>query len=246
MLSLLRPAVIASVVGIMGSLWLIWSYFQTQHAVKWWSRKQSSQLFHEAEKIRDGLLQETFTMRRRLELSLVDETGISASHQQNWLTKLDDWHSYLRKLSDHLSPAYIEDSLPLAIHSLIEPWQASYPQLNFTSELPPSWHPESADLSIVVLRMLDELLQLNAVEASLVHIGLQAQRSLWNQAISELSVQFVYPDAAALISCYASRDREYLGRAFRFLASGQCYHHKKNLTVVWYFRWSPQTDGSQK
>ena len=85
------------------SLWLLLCNLRTQKALQWWFQRQSIHLSHEAEKIRDGLLQEAFTIRRSLELSLGENGYNSVTQSQDWLNKIEKFHNSLQQLSDRLS-----------------------------------------------------------------------------------------------------------------------------------------------
>lgn len=219
----------------MGLLWLLASYLRAQQALQWWSQRQSMQLFREAEKIRDGLLQESFTMRRSLELSLIDDVELSTKTSEDWLKKIQGFHYSLDQLSDRLSPAYIEDSLPLAIQCVVERWRTCNPRLKIEMELPEPWRHEPPDRSMVILRALDELLRITSSELLTeisMHISLKQQGDL-----GELIVHISYPNVSTLICYSRPKELQYLSQTFRFLTSGQCFCRRKKLTVAWYFRW---------
>ena len=156
------------------------SYLRSQKALQWWQQKQSKQLSREAEKIRDGLLQESFTLRRILELSLLNEDLTSTQLNQDLLEKMEKFHQSLEQLSDRLSPAYIEDSLPLAIQCVVESWQTSNSNVKIEMELPAVWRQEPLDRSLLILKILDELLQMSSSELVTelsIHISLKEQRN---------------------------------------------------------------------
>lgn len=219
----------------MSLLWFRAYYLRTQQALQWWFRRQSMQMCRESEKIRDGLLQESFSMRRSLELSLVDNVEISTKKSEDWLKKVENLHHSLEELSDRLSPAYIEDSLPLAIEWLLTKWRSRNPRLKFEMELPAHWRHEPPDRSMVILRVLDELLRITSSELLTdisIHVSLKLQGD-----IGELIVHISYLDLPTLVSYYNLKDLEYLSQTFRFLTSGQCFRRRKKLSVVWYFCW---------
>lgn len=211
------------------------SYLRSQRALQWWQARQSRHLSVEAEKIRDGLLQESFTIRRSLELSLLNERSTSTPLNQDLLKKMEEFYHSLEQLSDRLSPAYIEDSLPLAIQGVVESWQKCNSNLKIEMELPANWTQEPCDRSLVIFRVLDELLRITLSELLTelsIHIRLKQQGN-----IGELIVHISYPDAPTLISYWGREDLEYLSQSFQFLTSGQCLRRKQELTVDWYFRW---------
>ena len=177
-------------------------------------------------------------MRRSLEVSLIDNIELSTQRNQDWLKKIEKLHYSLEQLSDRLAPAYLEDSLPLAIQYVVEPWQKCNPRLKIEMELPARWRHELPDRSLVVLRVLDELLRITASELLAevsIYIDLKIQEN-----IGELSIHVSYPDLARLTSYSKLKELEYLKLTFQFLTSGQCYHRRKNLTLVLYFKWVVQ------
>ncbi|WP_243146918.1 hypothetical protein [Scytonema sp. UIC 10036] len=60
--------------------WLLVSHHQAQQALVWWYSKQWMRMCEKGETIRNGLLQESFIIRRHLELSSVNR---SESQQQD-------------------------------------------------------------------------------------------------------------------------------------------------------------------
>lgn len=222
---------------IMCLLSFLASSSRTQQALQWWFRRQSMQLSLEAEKIRDGLLQESFTMRRTLELSLLDNVEISTKKSQDCLKTIENFYHCLEQLSDRLSPAYIEDSLPLAIQWVIESWRYN-PNLKFQLDLPAHWRHEQPDRSQIILRALDELLRITSSEL-LTEISIYVSLKLQGD-VGELIVHISYPDVPTLVFYSGLKDLKYLSQTFRFLTSGQCFCRRKDLTVDWYFRWVTQ------
>lgn len=198
------------------------------------------QLFIEAENIREGLLQDSFSMRRSLELSLGDKFEPSAKLHKDWLEKVEHFHHSLEELNDRLSPAYIEDSLPLALQYALNTWKRRHPQLTFQMELPAKWRQEALERSRVILMALDELLRITLskfLTETSIYIQLKPQGCK-----GELRVQITYPDESTLTSSSSSKDLDYLSQAFCFLTSGQCFHQQNNLTVTWCFRWKAPKD----
>lgn len=192
------------------------------------------QLFHESQKIRDGLLQESFTIRRSLERSLEDDTVLSVDKSQDWLNQVEKFHYSLEQLSNRLFPAFIEESLPLAIQFIIETWQKSHAKLKFKLDLPSYWRQEPSDLSLVVVKVLDELLKitLTGMTEVSIYISLKLQ-----SGVGRLIVQTFYPDESTLVSSYSAKDLEYLSQSFQFLTSGQCFYQRKDTTLSWCCCW---------
>ena len=102
-----------------------------QQALQWWFYREFLKLFLESEKIRDDLLQESFTIRRDLDLLIIDNLNLSVTRIPAYIRKIDNFHHSLVQLSDRLCPIYIQDSLPLSIECLLEQWINSHPYLDF-------------------------------------------------------------------------------------------------------------------
>jgi hypothetical protein len=206
-------------------------YGKTQKALQWWYGRQSMRLFQEAETIRDSLLQESFTIRRYLEILSMEHGDIP----QEYLIAIDRWHHSLAKMSDRLFPECLSDHLPLAIEFLLEKWLESYPHLEFDVLLPTNWRTEASESSLVVLTALDELLRITMSqnhEPTSIYIRLKLQENIAN-----LIVSFYYSDVSILI--YHSRLIEvlYLSQSFKFLTSGQCFFQSKQQSISYCFSW---------
>jgi len=210
---------------------------QTRQALKWWMGRQSAQLWHRSEQIRDGMLQEMFTIRRGLELSLIGNAGASAQESEVWLSQMEKLHSSLETLSNDLSPLYLEDSLPLAIQSVLEAERQILPQM--TLSLPAQWHYEAPERSRIILTAFHELIRLAKPDrGTSLRVGLEAEAG-WNQ----LTVQWVYADLLTAREVCSSREAAYLSRAFQYLAAGQCFFQREGLILKWFFRWKPSRKG---
>lgn len=211
------------------------SYHKTQQALQWWSGRQSFKLFLEAENIRDDLLQESFTIRRTLELLPAENLQLSTNKTQELLKKIDSFHQSLVQLSDRLFPIYLQDSLPLAIQSLLEPWLASHPNIYFHINLPNSWRHETAESSLIILKLLEELLRVSLPEVltqTSIYISLEQKANL-----GLLVVKITYSELSTLIFYTQLPELEYLCEIFRFLTSGKSFCRNRNLSVTCYFYW---------
>ncbi|WP_225896389.1 hypothetical protein [Amazonocrinis nigriterrae] len=211
------------------------TYCRIQQALQWWFSRQSLKLFIEAKKIHDGLLQESFTIRRSLDLLAQDNLSLTINKTREYLKQADNFHHALVQLSDRLFPAYIQDSLPLALECLLEPWLTSNSHLCFHFDIPPYWRYEPAEQSLIVLRALEELLILTLSHVSVptsIFISLKQQKNM-----GQLMVQITYPDQSTVIFYSTLRELKYLCESFRFLTSGTCFCRKQNLSITCYFYW---------
>ena len=214
------------------------SYFKTEKALQWWSKRQSMHLFQESHKIRDQLLQESFILRRSIERDLADNAELLSQNHQAWLNQLEQLHHSLEKLSDRLVPAYTEDSLPIAIQCLINSWQIRNPPVKFQLDLPTGLREEQPERNLLIVKILDELLRINLANNSkqiLIYIGLKRLSN-----VGELTIQATYTDNCTIIKPYKSEELEYLSETFRVLTSGQCFYRQEDSKISWYFSWELQ------
>lgn len=235
MISSFNTPTILVIFYLVTLLMFLKTYYKIQQALQWWSSRQSLKLFLEAKTIRDGLLQESFTMRRSLDLLAQDNLNLTINNTQEYLKQADDFYHALVQLSDRLFPAYIQDSLPLAIECLLEPWLTSNSHISFHFDIPTDWRYEPADRSLIVLRALEELLTLTlpgASTPSTIFISLKQQKY-----IGQLMVKITYPDQSTVIFYSTLRELDYLCESFRFLTSGKSFCHKNNLSIICYFYW---------
>lgn len=229
---------VAIAVCILLLFWLLASYRGVRRSLQWWQHRQSAQLCFEAEQIRNGLLQESFAIRRGLELALADEMVTSKQVDPNWLKQIGKIQQSLEKLSDHLSPPYLEDNLSLAIRWLIEQWQITYPNLDVETNLPADWRHESIEQNRIILTTVNELLRL-VLSQSVLPVSLSVNFKQQQHA-HELVVQFSVAAGSTLTSDSSQTELEYLRQSFQFLTSGTCYLQRKDAAQIWYFRWRAQ------
>ncbi|BAZ38367.1 hypothetical protein NIES4101_43040 [Calothrix sp. NIES-4101] len=194
-------------------------------------------LFLEAEKIRDDLLQESFSIRRQLEMLPTDNLELLINQRQEYLIKIQKWHQSLAKLSDRLFPESLQDDLPLAIYYLLEQWQISHRYLDLEIILPSSWRHEKIEDSLTILMILDELLKLTLPESELclpisIFIHLQQHHNT-----AHLQINITYPDTFIFISYDNLTFLSYLRKIFRFLTSGTFFFRRRNLTLDCNFYW---------
>ena len=151
-----------AVVGMLG--WLITLYvairrwFHWQQTWCWWHAQHISRLHHQAEFIRDDLLQQTFGFRRYLENSLT--TSPDAAQIEQCLDQLHTFYQTLEQLSNQLSPPFVADSLPLALQFMMSTWQQAHPGLKVQMESPTHWPKSTSDNNQVILLIVTETLKL--------------------------------------------------------------------------------------
>lgn len=210
-------------------------YHRVQKALQWWSYRQSARLLLEAEQIRDGLLQETFTMRRNLDLLFLDDLSLPNDKVQDSIKRIENFHHSLVKLSDRLFPESLQDSFPLAIESLVEPWLVSNPHLHFHIDMPISWRHEPGERGLIILTLLQELLTVTLSELLRpvsIYISLKS-----NNGLGKLTVKINYSQTSSIFFNSSLIELDYLSRSCQLLTSGKCIYHIQNLTVSWCLSW---------
>lgn len=222
--------VLSVLVSLIGSF--AFADRRKQQALQWWFQRQSVKLAAEAEAIRDGLVQESFSMRRTLEL-LADDENLSVQSQK-WLQTLEHFHYSLIELSDRLSLPHVEHSLPLAIKWLIQSWQTSHPELKIEMRLPTESN-TFPKTTLVLLMVLDELLRISLTEllaGTSLQISLEQRKNR-----GELNFCIFFSNEAMLRTYSNLKELKYLSQTFRFLTSGECFWRRRKLMGIWCFRW---------
>jgi hypothetical protein len=225
---------VAFIICVRFSLWLV-NYLETRRSLQWWFGKQSAQLQHLSNQVQEELFQDIFTIRRSLELSLINPTEISLQARQHWLEKIEKLYDSLEQLSNRLSPPYLEENLALAIQAIAEGWRSHNPHLTLQTHLSTDWKWGSYDHNRVIITTLSELLTMtlsNAPPETELQLFLEATEN-----IGELIVQISYPNTSVLISSLNSEELTWLSRSFCFLTSGWCFQQRHHLIVRWHFRW---------
>ncbi|MBW4695410.1 MAG: hypothetical protein KME27_26980 [Lyngbya sp. HA4199-MV5] len=228
--------VVFVVVYVLTLVWLLVSYLRTQQALQWWHGRQSLQLCQEADAIRNGLLQESLSMRRQLELSPVQPLGYLEQTHQTLLTTIEKFYVALNELSDHLDPPYLEDSLPLAIRSAMDAWRVHHPQYPVKLVLPAKWSHEPPEQGRILLTTLAELLRLTLLKDQPTELSI-AICLISHARLSELRLELNCPDISRLSARTRATEFDQLSRAFCFLMPGRWCHQRKDQTLIWRLCW---------
>ncbi|MCY7277364.1 MAG: hypothetical protein LH702_27445 [Phormidesmis sp. CAN_BIN44] len=221
-------------------LWLLAAYFRMRQVLRWWYQRQSAQLCCEAERIREGLLQESFSMRRSLELALSNDR-VCTQELQNWLVQIEAIQHSLEAVTHRLSPPYLDDSLPLAVQHVLKQLQATHPEIHLEVELPTDWNEEPIEQRRVILSFLNELLQLIAFQPQSETV-LQVRLSQQAQS-RRLIIQLNTSNVSDLLSS-ARRELMYLQEFFQVMTAGKCYCQKQSSKVTWCCQWQSQSFNS--
>ncbi|MGB3655010.1 MAG: hypothetical protein WBA41_27915, partial [Rivularia sp. (in: cyanobacteria)] len=207
-------------------LWLVFYYRRLQQALYWLHGRQHIKMRDRGEIIRERILQDLFIYRRNLELSKATSRDSQLKLEKHDLETFENIHHSLKRLSEYLYPAHIDDSLSLAIMCLLESWKLHIPGLNLQLNLSNECHEQSYERSRLILMVLDELLQITLPLISpLVSISATLQQQgHQNQLIVELNS----PDIFKLESYSCLEKLNFIKQTFNFLISGKCFYRKEN------------------
>ncbi|WP_297089246.1 hypothetical protein [Thermoleptolyngbya sp. C42_A2020_037] len=230
-------------IGVL--VWLAVFHWQTQRALRWWFEQQHHWLCREAEQVRNGPLQSTFVMRRQLEMNS-DTLSKPLTEQPAWMAQVTLLNGQLVRLSDDLSPPYLETSLPLALQAWAQEAELSgCPRLLLC--LPPSWPVEPTLRVSLLLSMLTHLLrgtQSASDGPTAIALELAERSPLGIGHIGVLTIRLEYPTVAAAEAAGRSPQWDLLSRAFAVLAPGRCTRRRQAQRIVWQFRWRLSPDPS--
>ncbi|MBE9044705.1 hypothetical protein IQ255_09845 [Pleurocapsales cyanobacterium LEGE 10410] len=218
-----------------------------KEAIQWWYQKKLRQWSSEANLIREQLLQESFAMRRSLELSSIESDKLTAHHQK-YVERLENFHSSLKQLSDRLDPPYLNEGLPFALQYSVERWRERLPESQFKLNLPPFWQQKSSTDDFMVFSILEDLLNIqktNTLSNNLIAIDLE-QNLFISKFDRQLKVMFVGEKAtnSRLDSDRVEEDTngnrqelQYLQQIFEGLTSGSCKNISGENSDLWLFEW---------
>ncbi|BAY60388.1 hypothetical protein NIES22_04470 [Calothrix brevissima NIES-22] len=232
---LIVSAVIVLISSMIVVLCLLLYHQQTQRALIWWHSRQWMRMYQEAEMIHNDLLQESFVIRRQLEIAALNASVYQQQPEQSYLATIEKFHHSLKELSEYLSPAHIDDSLPLAIQHVLVKWRSRIPELNLQMEIPTDWPSESLYTIRVLLIALEELLQIivSNIPGNLsILVSLKPRKNF-----HELIVQLTYFNISKQAYLSNFTESNYLRHAFNLLLWGKCFYRHHDNREIWYFRW---------
>lgn len=232
-------------------------WLRQRQAWQWWQAQQILQSHHNAESIRDGLLQQTFAFRRYLEtmgapaetVETADTAAMpgrtippEAEQTQQWIERVHTFHQSLEGLSNELSAPFVADSLPLALQFTLKSWQQAHAPsakechpAQLSIKVPPDWPPSSTAQNQLILSIAIELLTLlqpNNVPGNQLHITLSHEETL-NTLIFQLSNDAGQP----LPNLSGLAEIQHLKEIFHSLAAGQLDISQKDLSLIARLRW---------
>lgn len=230
------------VIATVFVLWLLWIFLfhlEVRRSLRWWQTRQNQRLLQAAAAIRDGLLQDSFVVRRNLELLLTHPSGLEASGDKKCLTALEQLHASLKELSNCLSPSYLETSFPLAVEHILDEWRSQFPNLTIAIKVAPDWQHATNEYDQFILMLLQELLRLtldNSTNRPSFY-AINADLRQYKNTIYAMEIEFGYLDILTLKRSLTTTDLRYLKRIFHLITEGQCWYRQHDLSVTWYFRW---------
>ncbi|NEQ50364.1 MAG: hypothetical protein F6K11_09565 [Leptolyngbya sp. SIO3F4] len=194
--------------------------------LRWWHKHQAQKLHQVADRIRNGLLQELFAIRRQLEVSCETEDNAAAFGCDLHLANLEHIYHQLEHLSHDLNSPFL-DSLPLALQHISQPW---HQKLSLTTELPSTWSPEPVEHVQLFITFVDSFLSQLATNTSLNQCGLE----------------LIQHTTSKELICYATGDNLStrltesllpLLETFRLLTQGEYNQTVQPQLIRWELRW---------
>lgn len=209
-----------------------------KEAIQWWYQKKLRQLKSEAKLIQEQLLQESFAMRRSLELSS-SESDELALCRQKYLEQLEIFHSTLKDLSDRLYPSYIDEGLPFALQYTLKKWQEKFPFCQFELNIPSNWQQISQAHDVIVLNILEDLLQIQLSNTSVANsIFIQLKQDITEQKFkNQLEVSFIYQKNDLKTSQKSQEKLKYLQEIFELLTLGTSSILFAKDNCIWSCKW---------
>jgi hypothetical protein len=190
-----------------------------------------------AESLREQVLQDLFAMRRNLELTTGSSFDGGEGRVQG-LGAIEQVVASLDKLTQSLYPAYIDDSLPLALQYQAEVWRRRMPQLQLSVSVPQQWRSSCPYYNWLMLALLDEwLLALSAksdITASVAIALAEDESTQW------LNIEFQAQPLARLASA-PEIPVHHLIILFETMLAGQFTTETVGFQTTWQFYWRPSS-----
>ncbi len=217
--------------------WLTRKRLRQKLAWQWWHEQQALQLHHQAEVIRDGLLQQTFAFRRYVEsaeesaerntMRRAESAQPAAEQTSRWMERFQGFYQSLESLSNELSPPFVADSLPLALQFALKDWARcqqlsqgeSQPSVTLQFDIPADWPTSSPQKNQIVLSTITGLLNALTPPGNLPEkLQLTLNRE---SALSTLTFQLSGNDSQALQDVAKKPEVQHLKEIFHSLGAGR-------------------------
>ena len=204
--------------------------------LRWWRQYQARMLNHEADLIRNGVLQDMLVIRRRLELSCHTQPNAKEFGCERHLVELKRIYTLLENLGNRLESPYLQDSLPLALQHAVQPWRQ---KIHLMAELPPTWDPEPVEQTRLLIGFVETLLLLLATVPIPPQ---QCDMTLRRQSgIKEFTFQIRYGESSLpSVAIEASRSLKPFLKTFQILTQGDYTQDLQPRSLTWILRWNTQ------
>ena len=194
--------------------------------LRWWHQHQTQRLNQVADRIRNGLLQELFAIRRQLEVSCATENNAAAFGCDLHLANLERIYNQLEHLSHDLNSPFL-DSLPLALQHAIQPW---HQKLSLTTEFPSTWPPEPIEHVQLFITFVDTFLSQLTTKPLPNHCGLELTQQTTAKEL------ICYATGDNLSNCLTESLLPLL-ETFRLLTQGEYNQTVHPQLIRWELRW---------
>lgn len=201
--------------------------------LRWWHQYQAQLMNQTADRIRNGMLQEVFAVRRQLELACDGQSRTTFGCNQH-LAALERVQSLLENLSDRLDSPYLQDSLPLTLQHAAQPWQE---KVRLTLELPTTWEPDPVEHTRLLMMLIEHLLEQLAAEVLLPSsclIGLEQQHRTKQLTCHVDYDDLVLPAAADQLDATLAPFLQ----TFQLFTQGNYEYRVQPRSLDWVLRWS--------
>lgn len=200
--------------------------------LRWWHQYQAHKMNQTADRIRNGLMQEVFAIRRQLEVSCQTEKNAAQFGCDRHLAALETLYNQLEHISHDLNSPFL-DSLPLTLQHAVQPWNNRLP---LTAQLPSDWSFEPVENVHLLLTFTDSFLQ---------------QLAATTPAPQYCELKLTQQAKAKTLICYATSDQSWCDRfsststpallpfldTFRLLMQGQYHQIQNTQRVGWTLSW---------
>lgn len=202
-------------------------------ALKWWQQRQIDRRKNWAERLREEPTQELFALRRSLELTSQGDANHLIADHQHYLTSLEHLFASLHRLKQSLHPAFVEDSLPLALRQKIEDWEHQNPHFHYKLVMPTVWSFNAPYNSWLILDILDEwLIELGENFRNIREITFSL-----SEHSSEQQLIVAFSASEQRLSFLNSPRFQTLQVVFAELLGGHWLIQEHTESIIWCFRW---------
>lgn len=206
-----------------------------QQGLDWWQQRTIARQAACAELLKEQVWQELFALRRHLELD-VRLRASSVDHSAQYLRSVEQAIASLNTLTQALYPAYIDDSLPLALQCWVGVWQQRLPWLQIRVRLPLQWYSNCPYYNWLVLHLLDEwLLALPTQPATTAYLAIALTE---DPSIQRLDLRWLEHSSAEVFAA-TQTPVGHLITLVEVLLAGQVTIQTQGQETMWQICWQP-------